>query len=79
MLTILGRLAEFERTLIRARTGEGRERAKARGVRFGRPTALTPYQRAEALRRHDAGEAVTEIARSFNVDRATLYRSLARQ
>jgi Resolvase, N terminal domain len=37
MLTILGGLAEFERTLIRSRTGEGRERAKARGVRFGRP------------------------------------------
>jgi DNA invertase Pin-like site-specific DNA recombinase len=35
MLAILGELAEFESTLIRARTGEGRERAKARGVRFG--------------------------------------------
>ena len=39
MLTVLGGLAEFERELIRARTGEGRERAKARGVRFGRLTA----------------------------------------
>jgi DNA-binding IclR family transcriptional regulator len=47
-------------------------------VRFGRPTALTAFQRAEALRRHDAGEAATEIARSFNVDRATVYRMLAR-
>jgi DNA invertase Pin-like site-specific DNA recombinase len=46
-------------------------------VRFRRPTALTQYQRAEALRRHDAGEAATEIARSFNIDRATLYRALA--
>jgi DNA invertase Pin-like site-specific DNA recombinase len=52
MLTILGGLAEFERSLIVARTGEGRERAKARGVRFGRPQALTAHQRAEALRRH---------------------------
>ncbi len=39
MLTVLGGLAEFERELIRARTGEGRKRAKARGVRFGRPAA----------------------------------------
>src|SRR5690242_20288747 len=31
MLTVLGGLAEFERELIRARTAEGRERAKARG------------------------------------------------
>ena len=36
MLTVLGGLAEFERELIRTRTGEGRERAKARGVILGR-------------------------------------------
>jgi DNA invertase Pin-like site-specific DNA recombinase len=35
MLTVLGGLAEFERDLIRTRTGEGRERAKARGVKLG--------------------------------------------
>jgi DNA invertase Pin-like site-specific DNA recombinase len=49
MLTVLGGLAEFERELIRARTGEGRKRAKDRGVKFGRPAALTPHQRQEAL------------------------------
>jgi len=38
MLTVLGGLAEFERELIRARTDDGRRRAQARGVRFGRPT-----------------------------------------
>jgi DNA invertase Pin-like site-specific DNA recombinase len=42
MVTILAGLAEFERELILARTSDGRARAKARGVRFGRPTALTP-------------------------------------
>src|SRR5262249_26440075 len=51
MLTVLGGLAEFERELIRARTGEGRKRAKERGVRFGRPRKLTPHQRQEALQR----------------------------
>jgi DNA invertase Pin-like site-specific DNA recombinase len=56
MLTFLGGLAEFERELIRARTGEGRERAKARGVHMGRPPKLTPHQKAEALRRREAGE-----------------------
>ena len=40
MLTVLGGLAEFERALIIARTGDGHVRAKARGVRFGRPPAL---------------------------------------
>ena len=51
MLTVLGGLAEFERDLIRARTGEGRERAKARGVKMGRPPKLTPHQRQEAIKR----------------------------
>src|SRR5262249_14534431 len=57
MLTVLGGLAEFERELIRARTSEGRKRAKDRGVKFGRPTALTAHQRAEALQRLANGEA----------------------
>jgi DNA invertase Pin-like site-specific DNA recombinase len=60
MLTILGGLAEFERTLIRARTGEDRERAKARGVRFGQPKKLSAHQRREAIERINAGEAVVQ-------------------
>jgi DNA invertase Pin-like site-specific DNA recombinase len=51
MLTVLGGMAEFERELIRARTGEGRKRAKERGVRFGRPPKLNIHQRWEALAR----------------------------
>ena len=66
ILTVLGGLAEFERELIRARTGEGRERAKARGVHMGRPPKLTLHQRAEALRRREAGETTRELARLFN-------------
>src|SRR6266705_482208 len=64
MLTVLGGLAEFERELIRIRTGEGRKRAKARGVRLGRRPKLTPHQRKEAIARRDAGEPLTEIART---------------
>jgi DNA invertase Pin-like site-specific DNA recombinase len=74
MLTVLGGLAEFERELIRARTGEGRERAKAKGVRFGRKPKLTAHQRREARQRMDAGESIVDLARTFGVDRATLYR-----
>jgi DNA invertase Pin-like site-specific DNA recombinase len=66
MLTVLAGLAEFERELIRARTGEGRERAKARGVRLGRKPKLTPHQRIEALKRRDAGEPLVEIARTWD-------------
>ena len=75
MLTVLGGLAEFERDLIRTRTGEGRERAKARGQRMGRPPKLTPHQQREATKRRDRGEeSLTEIGRSYNVSAATISR-----
>jgi DNA invertase Pin-like site-specific DNA recombinase len=78
MLTVLGGLAEFERDLIRARTGEGgRERAKARGVKMGRPPKMTPHQVKEALRRRDAGEPMRDIARSYNVSHSTISRLAA--
>src|SRR5215204_1438622 len=74
MLTVLGGLAEFERELIRVRTGEGRERAKARGVQLGRKPKLTPHQAREALGRRDAGEPLAEIGRSYNVSHSTISR-----
>jgi DNA invertase Pin-like site-specific DNA recombinase len=77
MLTVLGGLAEFERELIRSRTGEGRKRAQERGVRFGRPAKLTPHQRAEALGRLANGETQADVARSYNVGATTIGRLVA--
>ena len=74
MLTVLGGLAEFERELILARTGEGRARAKARGVKFGPKPKLTRHQRAEAIQRLVEGETAADVARSYNVDRSTISR-----
>jgi DNA invertase Pin-like site-specific DNA recombinase len=74
MLTILGGLAEFERDLIRARTGEGRKRAQARGVKFGRPPKLNPHQRREALKRLLNGETQADVARTYGVDPTTTGR-----
>jgi DNA invertase Pin-like site-specific DNA recombinase len=74
MLTVLGGLAEFERDLIRARTGEGRARAVARGVKMGRKPKMTPHQMKEALRRRAAGEPMRDIAKSFNVSHSTISR-----
>jgi DNA invertase Pin-like site-specific DNA recombinase len=74
MLTVLGGLAEFERELIKALTAEGRKRAQARGVRFGTKLKLTPHQRREALARREAGEALTEIGRTFGVSHSTISR-----
>jgi DNA invertase Pin-like site-specific DNA recombinase len=78
IITVLAGLAEFERELIRSRCGEGMTRAKARGVRFGRPPKLTPHQREEARKRLAAGEAQSDIARSYNVDATTIGRLLPR-
>jgi DNA invertase Pin-like site-specific DNA recombinase len=72
--TALGGLAEFERELIRTRTGEGRERAKARGVILGRKPKLTSHQKREAIARREAGEVLTDIARSYNVSHSTISR-----
>ena len=75
MLTVLGGLAEFERDLIRARTGEGRERAKACGVKLGRKPKLTVHQRQEAIKRCDVdGELIRDIARSYNIHNSTISR-----
>jgi DNA invertase Pin-like site-specific DNA recombinase len=65
--TLLAGIAEFERELIRERTGEGRSRAMAAGVKFGRKRKLSEYQRAEALKRRNAGETLAAIARSYGV------------
>ena len=78
MLTVFGGLAEFERDLIRARTGEGRARAVARGQKMGRPSKLTPHQRREAIKRRDEGdETLADIGRSYNVSPATISRLTA--
>ena len=75
MFQITGAFAEFERHLIVARTSEGRKRARARGVLFGRPRELRPHQRGEAIERRDAGdETLTDIARSYNVSHSTISR-----
>jgi DNA invertase Pin-like site-specific DNA recombinase len=74
MITILAGLATFERHLINARTGEGRKRAQANGVRFGRPLKLSPFQIREALARREAGETLSDIGRSYGVSHSTISR-----
>jgi DNA invertase Pin-like site-specific DNA recombinase len=75
MLTVLDGLAKFKRELIRARTGEGRELAKAQGVRMGRKPKLTDHLKCEAIKRRDRdGETLRSIGRSYNVSAATISR-----
>jgi DNA invertase Pin-like site-specific DNA recombinase len=75
MVTIIGGIAEFERELIRARTGDGIRRAKAAGVHMGRSPKLTKHQQREVLARLARGEeTLVEIARTYNVSHMTISR-----
>ena len=74
MLAVLGGLADVERDLIRTRTAEGRSRAKAHGTHMGRRPSLTPAQAAEARRRRAEGATLADLARSYNVSKATISR-----
>ena len=78
VLTVFAGIAEFERALILGRTSAGRDAAKQRGVRFGRPPTLAPDQIALGLRLVGEGQPVREVARLLKVHRTTLYRELAK-
>jgi DNA invertase Pin-like site-specific DNA recombinase len=72
MIAVLGGLADVERDLIKTRTAEGRNRAKACGQHMGRPPKLTPQQQDEARRRRAEGATLAELAKSCNVGIATI-------
>ena len=76
MLTIMGGIAEFERKLIRKRCEDGIERARRKGTKFGRPTALDPGQRRRIAERYAAGETMAELAREYECGEATIWRAL---
>jgi DNA invertase Pin-like site-specific DNA recombinase len=71
---LLAAAAAFERDLIIDRTSEGRKRAQANGVKFGRKPKLSEYQRKEAIKRRDAGETLASIAKSYAVDISMISR-----
>jgi DNA invertase Pin-like site-specific DNA recombinase len=74
--TIMGGIAEFERGLIRKRCEEGIERAKAKGTKFGRPTALDASQRRKIAARHVKGETMASLAHEYGVGEATIWRAI---
>ena len=74
IMTVFAGIAEFERDLIRERTSVGREAAMKKGVRFGRPRSLSPEQRELIIKLREEGKSVSELARTFDVDRSTIYR-----
>ena len=76
MLTVMSGIAELERDLIRKRCQAGIERAKAKGTKFGRPSALDASQRRKIAERYGAGETMAELAREYECGEATIWRAL---
>jgi DNA invertase Pin-like site-specific DNA recombinase len=74
IITVLGALAEFERSMILARTADGRRRAMEQGIQFGRKPRLSLFQVSEALRRRGNGELLADIGRSYGVSHSTISR-----
>jgi DNA invertase Pin-like site-specific DNA recombinase len=74
IMTVFAGIAEFERDLIRERTGAGRKAAKIRGVRFGRPKKLNAEQEKLVLRLLTEGKSTKAVAQTFDVHPATIYR-----
>ena len=78
LLTLLGAVAEFERSMIHERQREGIAIAKAKGVYKGRKPQLSPEQVAELMLRIEQGIPKAKVARDLNISRNTLYHYLDR-
>lgn len=76
IFNIFACLANYERTMILERTALGRERAKARGVKFGRPSKMNSSV-AEAVRLlREKGAGIKEIAKSLEIGVGSVYKAL---
>lgn len=73
LLSMLGAVAEFERSLILERQREGIAVAKTKGVYKGRKPSLSPERAVELRQRAAAGESKSQLAREFKVSRDTVY------
>lgn len=76
MVTVLAGIAEFERSLIQARTEEGIAKARKQGKQFGRPSRLDAGQRRKIAERYAAGETMAELAAEYECGEATIWRAL---
>jgi DNA invertase Pin-like site-specific DNA recombinase len=76
MLSVVGALDEFERSLIRERQREGIALAKQRGAYKGRKKTLTPERAAELVQRAGSGVPKALLARDYGISRETVYQYL---
>lgn len=77
LFTMLGLVAELERSWIQERVKMGIAAAKRRGVKCGRPPALDAERAARAKRLHGSGTSLRKIASMLEVSRAAVATALA--
>ncbi len=75
VMTVFAGIAEFEKELIIERTSKGRHSAKARGVKFGRPSKLNPERRTLITQLISESKSIKNIAKTLNVHPSTIYRN----
>jgi putative DNA-invertase from lambdoid prophage Rac len=71
---VIAAVAQFEKDLLIERTLSGQARAKAAGVKFGRPPVLANGEQTKVLEQLAAGTSISAIARSAGTSRATILR-----
>ena len=77
LLSVMGAVAEFERTLIRERQAEGIKLAKQKGTYRGRVNSLSPAQVEELRSKVANGIPKARVARELKICRETLYKYLS--
>lgn len=76
LFNMLGAIAQFETEIRAERQLDGIQKAKERGVHFGRQKSLTKQQTAELRQRRAEGELIKTLMKDYDLSKATIYRYL---
>lgn len=79
LFNMLGAIAQFETEIRAERQKDGIEKAKARGIPFGRHKSLSSQQIANLVAKRQQGTTISSLIKEYNISKATVYRYLAEQ
>ena len=76
IFSVFGAIGEFERNLIRERVKAGQQRAKANGVKLGRPTKMNTGLRTAVKLLREKGMGIKQIAKELQIGVGTVYTAI---
>ena len=76
LFNMLGAIAQFETEIRAERQMDGIQKAKEKGVKFGRKKKLTKQQRDELRKRRQQGELIKDLMADYGLSKASVYRYL---